>query len=96
MAVRRWTKEECDQIVDIINDYPGNYTYASKVASEVINRSASAILIKFRQIRPDYDTPIIISPKGKTTPKGMLRWYLNPPEFVNVRRWGNIKHLIFG
>ena len=91
----RWTKSEIELVVDCMNTYPGNYTYGAKIASKKISRSVNAILLKFREIREDYKTPICVSPKGYTTPNRQYRWAGNPPVFHTVRRWNNIKHLIF-
>lgn len=95
MAVKKWTKKEIKFVVDCMNDFPGNYTYGAKTASKKIKRSVNAILLKFREIREDYKTPICVSPKGYTTPNGQYRWAGNPPVFVIVKRWSNIKHLFF-
>lgn len=95
MAAKRWTKKEIERMIEVICEYPGNYTYAARVLSKEINRSVPAILIKFREVKWDYKTPVVISPNGTTTPNGVLRWYLLPPTFVIIKRWQNIKHLFF-
>ena len=92
---RKWTKEEIETVVEYINKYPGNYTYAARQVSPVINRSVSAILIKFREKKWDYKTPVVVSPDGIKTPNGIPRWCVCPPTFEKIRRWNNIKHLFF-
>ena len=96
MAVRKYTQQEIDRIIEVINDYPGNYTYAASVLSNELNRSAKAILLKFRSIKFDYNTPCVVSATGRKTPNGVTRWTSNAvPEISIIRRWQNIKHLLF-
>ena len=96
MAVRKYTDEEINRIIEVINQYPGNYTYAARMLSSELNRSTNAIIIKFREVKHNYDTPIIVSPSGIKTPNGVTRWISGSiPEFTTVRRWNNIKHLFF-
>lgn len=96
MATRKYTDEEINRIIEVINDYPGNYTYAASILSSELNRSPKAILVKFRKIKFDYNTPIIVSATGKKTPNGITRWFSNTvPEITTIRRWTNIIHLLF-
>ena len=92
---KKYTCEENLRIIEVINDYPGNYTYAAKILAEELNRSSTAILRHFRAIKWDYDTPFVISPNGKKTPVGIVRWTVNAvPQITLIRRWSNIKHLL--
>lgn len=96
MAVRKYTQQEIDRIIEVINDYPGNYTYAASMLSQELNRSPKAILIKFREIKFDYETPCVVSATGRKTPNGITRWISRAvPEITIIRRWSNIKHLLF-
>ena len=95
MATQRWTDAELKQIIEYVNMYPGNYSYAFRELSPVINRSVLAISLKFKQIKNDYETPRVVSPIGIKTPNGISRWTTTPPVFEKIRRWNNIKHLFF-
>ena len=95
MAGKKYTNEENLRIIEVINDYPGNYTYAAKILAEELNRSSTAILLHFRSIKWNYDTPFVVSATGKKTPIGVTRWTVNAvPEITLIRRWANIKHLL--
>ena len=45
---RKWTKEEENIVIDILNSFPGNNTYCFLLASEKINRTPNAIYEKYR------------------------------------------------
>ena len=96
MAIRKYTEQELQRIIEVVNEYPGNYTYAAGILSTELNRSANAILRKFRTIKKDYLTPCVVSASGKRTPSGVTRWNSdNVPNIRTIRRWQNIKHLFF-
>ena len=95
MAVRRWTNDELEKIIEYVNKYPGNYSYAFRELSPVINRSVLAISLKFKEIKGNYETPRVVSPIGIKTPNGISKWTINPPQFEKIKRWNNIKHLFF-
>ena len=96
MAVRVYTEQEKQRIMEVVNEYPGNFTKAARELSPELNRSINAILLKIRQIKHDYDAPCVVSASGKRTPNGVTRWNVDsPPEFRTIRRWQNIKHLFF-
>lgn len=96
MAGKKWTEKEIERIIEVVNDYPGCYIHGFRVLSPELNRSVNSIRLKFNEVKFDYDTPIVVSATGKKTPNGIIRWNSNcVPDITLVRRWTNIKHLLF-
>lgn len=93
---RKWTKEEENIVIDILNSYPGNNTYCFLLASEKINRTPNAIYEKYRLNKKDWDKRIILTPKGIRTPIGVLRYIKdNPPTFTKITKYSRLIHIIF-
>lgn len=96
MAGKKWTDAEIARIIEIVNDYPGCYIHAFRTLSPELKRSVNSIRLKFNEVKFDYETPIIVSATGKKTPNGIIRWNSKcVPDIKVVRRWTNIKHLLF-
>lgn len=43
---RKWTEEEDEQLLKILNTYPGNNEYCFKKAVPILNRSLTACAIR--------------------------------------------------
>lgn len=93
---RVYTQADIDRIIEVFNTYPGNNTYAAKIVGRELNRSYKSVLVKYRKLRYAYPTQKVISALGISTPNGITRWTEKDiPVFENIRRWSNIKHLLF-
>lgn len=91
-----YTQQDLEKIVEIFNSYPGNNTYAAKQAEKVLGRNYKNVLKKYRKIRCAYPTQKVISATGISTPNGITRWTAKDvPVFEKIRRFNNIKHLLF-
>lgn len=93
---RVYTQADIERIIEVFNTYPGNNTYAAKIVGKELNRNYKNVLVKYRKLRYAYPTQKVISALGISTPNGVTRWTSKDvPVFRKIRRFDNIKHLLF-
>lgn len=97
---RKWTEEEDEQLLAILNTYPGNNEYCFKKAVPILNRSLTAIRQRYAKNLKQKDKRRIITPTGVMTPMGCLRFSsffeLSPNFFTRIRATRVLKIIFKG